>query len=218
MLLWEAPWICHFWVVTLGKSFITHHRKQTLLQEAAQKSGCDGSMVIFQGKPVLFWRMSLEMFCLSADHKQLFSLFWMLVTRASLRFALPSPGWCCGDGAGGHGSAVGTVLSWASMGSALWCWREGSYGGGRGSLVLEIQELWDTLSKGSQLLGAPGPPAQHTHGTVCSEISNLLIFHSPHEGRLFLNKIQQKSPVLTAVGPQHSLTPARGSRAPVRLR
>lgn len=61
------------------------------------------------------------------------------------------------------------------------------------------------------------PPAQHTHGTVCSKISYLLVFHSPHEGRLFLNKIQQKSPVCTADGPQHSLIPAWGSRAPVGL-
>lgn len=149
MLLWEAPWICHFWLVTLGKAFITHHHKQMLLQEAAQKSGCDGSVIVFQAKPVLFWRGSLEMFCLSADHKQGFSLFWMLVMRVCLCFALPSPGWCRGVGTEGHGSAVQTVPSWASTGSALWCWREGSYGGGRRSLVLEIQELWDTLSKGS---------------------------------------------------------------------
>lgn len=47
MLPWEAPWICHFWVMTLGKAFITCHHKQMLLQEAAQKSGCDGSVVAF---------------------------------------------------------------------------------------------------------------------------------------------------------------------------
>lgn len=117
-----------------------------------------GAWLLFQAKPVLFWRVSSEMLCPSAGHKQGFSPFWMLATRARLRFALPSPGWCCGDGAGGCGSAVGTVLCWASRSSALRCWREGSYGGGRGSLVLEMQELWDALSKGSWLLGAPGPP------------------------------------------------------------